>query len=155
MIDNSKYYLNLYSDASGVFKSFPRNDRKEIEFDNAIHKNSNIISFNLLYNIIKFYKTYTRFIAEFNMYYFNDLDSEDFIGQVDSQINSLYDEIFGDKTILTQFFEKEKYQLKDDPLIKELQEKSKHGHQKRHMTLRMAKDYTNTIMYIQSSYSLR
>jgi hypothetical protein len=121
MVENAKYYLNLFGETRRIYTYFPKQDTKDLPYyDKFYDKRFDKLTQDILYHVIRFYSSYVKFVDEFNMYYFNDLRTENFLSRLDGKIISMYNQIFGDSSKLLQFSEKSKWEFENDYKIKDL-----------------------------------
>ena len=102
MIKNQKYYIYLYSgslEVSECLRELKNNSEDPYTLS------------NILYSIINFLDTYTKFKEKVGVYYFGDPYAESFISAMRKKIFNLYDIIFEDHSSLKPFYGKEKKEI--------------------------------------------
>ena len=118
-LEKSKYYMDLVANSKRVRYLFEISEdetqkaglkRWQVSFRNT--KNSEYDKTKLLYSIMRFYASILNFRKVVNVYYFDDVLSEDFLSKLEEKILSLYDYLIdGDMSDLKKFLSLEMHQL--------------------------------------------
>lgn len=98
---NWKYYYNMAGpelDICSLFKEDVKLESKD--------------RMQLLYNIMKFYEEFNKFRDNTNVYYFDDVYSEDFLNKISTEILRMLYAIIDDPNHLKKFFKLEYFELR-------------------------------------------
>src|SRR5438093_9220917 len=98
MVGNMKNYIDLYSDCKTICSRFE--DKSNFQF-----VYTEVDPYEVLYDIICFYKDILTFKDKTGYYYFDDLVSENFLSKLEDEIFNQYDVIIGSYRELQRFFE--------------------------------------------------
>lgn len=117
-LEKSRYYMDLVANSKRVCGLFEiTEDKTQKEELNRWHvsyrhKDREYDKTRLLYSIIRFYASVLNFRKVVNVYYFDDVLSEDFLSKLEDKILSLYDYLVdGEISDLKKFLNLEMYEL--------------------------------------------